>query len=66
MRPSTWPRTERHRRREEQADRPENEQREAAGAARDEPAVAQLLPLVDAAAPVQQRSRRDAIPLPAR
>ena len=51
---------ERHRRREQQADRPEDEQREAAGAARDEPAVAQLLPLGDAAAPVQQRADGDA------
>ncbi len=50
---------ERHRGREEQPDRPENEQREAAGTARDEPAVAHLLPLLDAAAPVERGADRD-------
>ena len=51
---------ERHRGRKQQADRPEQEQRQAAGAARDEPAVAQLLPALDAAAPVQRRADGDA------
>src|SRR6185369_5022437 len=51
---------ERHRGRKEQPDGPEDEQREPAGAAVDEPAVAQLLPARDAAAPLQRRADRDA------
>ena len=51
---------ERHRGRKEQADRPEDEQRQAAGAAGDEPAVAHLLPAFDAAARVQRSADGDA------
>ena len=46
--------------REEQADRPQDEQRDAAGAALDEPSVAGLLPARDVAAPMQQQPEADA------
>jgi hypothetical protein len=48
---------ERHCGREEQADRPQQQQRQAAGAAADEPAVAQHLPAIDAAAGMEQRAQ---------